>query len=200
MLTEKEKMQRARLYLLKLQKGVDPISGKPLEDDAVLNSERMKRFFDYLFEVLGRDLQALDAQERKPQKRSRRQPFYITDEELKRVRLPETDCMISEFVKAVNEAVNDDSRKRLGARAINAWLVDKGYLKNDTDEMNRTRRSLTEKAAELGIYSRQGMGARGPYTIILHSKQSQDYLLAHLQEIIQWNEEDEDDISGNGDL
>ena len=38
MLTEKEKIQRARMYMYKLSVGIDPISQKKFDNDAALNS------------------------------------------------------------------------------------------------------------------------------------------------------------------
>ena len=113
-----------------------------------------------------------------------KEAFYITPEERSRVKLFDEDCVISEFTNAVNKAVNDTSRKKLQAKTINDWLVNEGYLINSTDANGRTRRELTERSAEIGISSKQGINALGSYTIILYSRRAQEFILENIDKII----------------
>ena len=174
MLTEKEKIQRARMYMYKLSVGIDPISQKKFDNDAALNSE-----------VLGRTLDGIKSEKKTPERRAgTKEAFYITPEERSRVKLFDEDCVISEFTNAVNKAVNDTSRKKLQAKTINDWLVNEGYLINSTDANGRTRRELTERSAEIGISSKQGINALGSYTIILYSRRAQEFILENIDKII----------------
>ena len=187
MLTEKEKIQRARMYMYKLSVGIDPISQKKFDNDAALNSERLKKCFAYVYEVLGRTLDGIKSEKKTPERRAgTKEAFYITPEERARVKLFDEDCVISEFTNAVNKAVNDTSRKKLQAKTINDWLVNEGYLINSTDANGRTRRELTERSAEIGINSKQGINALGSYTIILYSRRAQEFILENIDKIIEY--------------
>lgn len=51
-MTELETMQRAKMYLDKLARGIDPITGQELPEDTVLNNVRLCRCFHYVSGVL----------------------------------------------------------------------------------------------------------------------------------------------------
>lgn len=52
MLTEKEKMQRAKVYMLKLSAGINPIDDSNMDNDTILKNERLSKCFAYVAEVL----------------------------------------------------------------------------------------------------------------------------------------------------
>ena len=47
-MTELETMQRAKMYLDKLARGIDPISNQEMPEDAVLNNVRICRWLHYV--------------------------------------------------------------------------------------------------------------------------------------------------------
>lgn len=191
MLTEKEKIQRARMYMNMLSKGIDPISRKSFDNDTALNNERLKKCFAYVYDVLGNTLDDMDNNKKRTERHSgTKADFYITPEEREKVKLSDEECVISEFANAVNEAVNDVSRKKLQAKKINDWLVNEGYLKNSSDSNGKVRRELTGRSGEIGITSKQGLGAFGPYTIILYTRQAQEFILENIDKIIEYKEEE----------
>ena len=196
MLTEKEKMQRARMYMWKLKNGIDPISNRQIGDDSVLSNERLRRCFQYVFDVLGRDIEVTDAKEKnddhkiRKKKKAGKAKFYITPEEVSRITLDGDTCVISDFVEALNNAVNDSGRKKLLARNINDWLVYKGYLRNSEDDKGKVRRELSERSGEIGISSKKGLGAYGVYTIILYGSEARQFILDNIDEIVEFAEGD----------
>ncbi len=198
MLTEKEKIQRARMYLWKLHENIDPLTDQEIGQDSVLRQERMKKCLAYVVEVLGREVQALEKEEesaaagKKDRKRERqkRRDFYLTQEEIDSVKLVSEPCVISVFLQAVNAAAASDGRKKLQAKKVNNWLVRQGYLEDRQDGRGYLHRELTERSAEIGITSRQGMGSFGPYSIILYDEQAQKYILEHIEDIVKEQEEE----------
>lgn len=196
MLTEKEKMQRARMYMWKLKNGIDPISNRQIGDDSVLSNERLRRCFQYVFDVLGRDIEVTDAKEKnddhkiRKKKKAGKAKFYITPEEVSRITLDGDTCVISDFVEALNNAVNDSGRKKLLARNINDWLVYKGYLRNSEDDKGKVRRELSERSGEIGISSKKGLGSYGVYTIILYGSEARQFILDNIDEIVEFAEGD----------
>ena len=47
-MTELETMQRAKMYLDKLAKGIDPITDQEVPEDSLLNNVRLARCFFYV--------------------------------------------------------------------------------------------------------------------------------------------------------
>ncbi len=188
MLTEKEKMQRAKFYLLMLCSGVDPVTKEPVNADTLKN-ERILKCFRYVSDVLDDTIYGRDRVPAERKSAKTKKDFFITEDELKRVEILPDGAAISEIAAAINSAVSDDSRKKLQSKTINDWLVSQGYLMNRTDEKGRNHRELTEKSADIGITSAQGMGTFGPYTIVLYSEEAQRFILSHINEITNQKEE-----------
>ncbi|MDD6488583.1 MAG: hypothetical protein PUG48_02050 [Clostridia bacterium] len=192
MLTEKEKMQRAKVYMLKLSAGINPIDDSNMNEDIVLKNERLSKCFAYVAEVLDGIING------KPVSKKGKKPFSITAEQLTNINIKSDNIPISEFTSEINSVV-DDNMKKLQPKIINDWLVQKGYLSNSEDETGHLHRELTEKSSEIGITSKQGMGTFGEYTIILYSEQAQKFILDNLLEIIDENNnaKENDDVQGN---
>ena len=177
MVTDTDKLKRAKDYMVKLADGIDPIGGERLTNDTVLSNERLSRCFAYVAEMLQKVIDSggkgLGWQ----------RPFYITPEEIKRVRLSSQPVPISAFVQAVNEAVGDLGRKNLAHNTVTKWLADQGYLRIIQDDDRKTHKELTDKSAEIGITSEERTGQSGTYTAILYDTKAQQYLLNNLLRI-----------------
>jgi hypothetical protein len=178
MITEVDKLKRAKEYLQKLAEGIDPITDTALPDDTALNNERLSRCFAYVAEVLQKVIDN-DGRTSGWQK-----PFFITADDVKRVTLTDQPVSISIFVKAVNDAVGDTGRKKLTHTTLTKWLVEKGFLRVVQDGDNKTHKELTEKSAGIGLSSEVRNGQSGAYTAILYSMQAQQFLLDHLLSIV----------------
>ncbi len=190
MLTEKEKMQRAKNYMLKLANGINPVDDTNMQNDSALKNERLAKCFLYISEVLENAIRRADtsSREKSAQKKTLKKQFEISEQDLQNIHPLDRDCAISELAAEINKITADQNCKKLPAKMINDWLVDKGYLKNETMG-GKTRRELTETSAEIGITSKQGVGAFGNYTIVLFSEQAQQYIIDHLIEIADFAKE-----------
>ena len=51
-MTDLEIMQRAKMYLDRLAQGIDPISGREMPEDTILNQARLARCFSYVSGIL----------------------------------------------------------------------------------------------------------------------------------------------------
>ncbi len=178
MITEIDKLKRAKEYMQKLAAGADPISGAELTGDTVLNNVRLSRCFTYVAEVLQKVIDSggkgLGWQ----------RPFFITPEELKRVRLSDQPVPISAFVQAVNDAAGDLGRKNLAHNTVTKWLAEQGYLRVVQDDDRKTHKELTGKSAGIGISSEEKTGQSGTYTAILYDRRAQQLMLDNLTSII----------------
>lgn len=184
MLTEKEKMQRAKFYMLKLSQGINPTDNSKIQSDTLSGKERLSKCFEYVVQVLDSAIKNETVTQEKTSLKRGKKPFSITREQLEKVKISADDVVISELVSEINKAVADDSVKKLQAKTVNDWPVREGYLKNSVDRKERTHRELTEKSADIGISSKQGIGAFGKYTIVMYSEQAQKFITENLPKII----------------
>ncbi len=178
MVTELDKLKRAKEYMHKLAEGIDPITDTKLPADTVLNNDRLSRCFAYVADVLQK---AIDSGGRTS---GWQKPFSVTADELKKVALANEPVSISVFVKAVNDAAGDAGRKKLTHTTLTKWLVDEGFLRVVQDGDNKTHKELTEKSAGIGMSSEVRDGQSGAYTIILYNRQAQQFLLDNLLSIV----------------
>ena len=178
-MTELEIMQRAKMYMDKLAQGIDPISDQEVPGDSVLNNVRLVRCFFYVSDVLEQVIanggKVISGQAE----------FFITPEELQRVKSVPEDIRISRFAELITETVNDPGRKPLKATTITNWLLEKGYLSKKVDADGKSRRFPTEAGLQLGLALRMTEGQRGAYQVVCYSTKAQQFILDHLLEILQ---------------
>ncbi len=189
MLTEKEKMQRAKVYMLKLADGINPIDDSELDVNA-LNSERLAKCFTYVADVLDTAISENKTSVRT--KRGKKAEFYISNEQLASIELLPGDVVISELVSSINRAADNDNMKKLQPKLINDWLTENGYLRN-SEYGGKKRRELTKKSAEIGISSKKGIGSFGEYKIILYSETAQKFITDNLLNIIEYSKKQNSD-------
>ncbi|MGN0471039.1 MAG: hypothetical protein ACI4GV_09030 [Acutalibacteraceae bacterium] len=198
MLTEKEKMQRAKVYMLKLSAGINPIDDSDMNNDTVLKNERLSKCFAYVAEVLDGAINGKSEIKPSVSKKGKKL-FSITAEQLTNIKIKSDNIPVSELTSEINSVVDDTNMKKLQPKIINDWLVQNGYLSNREDKTGHNHRELTERSSEIGITSKQGIGTFGEYTIILYSEQAQKFILDNLSEIIDEsnNAKENDDVQGN---
>lgn len=178
-MTELETMQRAKMYLDKLAQGIDPITDEEMPEDSVLNNVRLARCFFYVSGVLDQ----LIANGGKVNK-SAKGDFYITEEELRRVKPSQEPILISQFLELVMNAIGDPERKRLSHTTITNWLIVKGFLQKQESPDGKSKRLPTPAGEQLGLTVRTREGQYGTYQAVYYSQGAQQFLLDHLQDIL----------------
>lgn len=178
-------MQRAKVYMQKLAVGINPIDDSIITNDSALKNERLSKCFTYIAEILENDINNI-GHTKSIVKKSVKKDFTITPQQIQNIHTLSKDCTISELADEINQAVKNSDCKKLTSKVINDWMVNNGYLKNVPYGNGKTRREPTEKAAAIGIITKQGIGSFGDFTIILYSEQAQQYIIDHLTEIAAW--------------
>ena len=114
--------------------------------------------------------------------RKTKRPFSITPEKLDEVVLSDA-CMLSELTDQINELCSAKDMKKLTAASVNELLVQKGYLKEEEQGENRIKR-VTEKGIAAGICEeeRQSKFGGGHYYAMIHTRKSQEMIIAELKE------------------
>ena len=179
-MTELEIMQRAKVYMEKLAQGIDPISDQEIPEDSVLNNVRLARCFFYVSGVLDQVIANGGKVAHTPQK-----DFSITDEELRRINPSQEPIRITQFVELVMNAINDADRKRLKTTTITSWLIEKGFMSKQADADGKTKRLPTAMGEQIGLTVKLREGQYGTYQAVYYSAEAQQFILDHLQEILQ---------------
>lgn len=177
-MTELETMQRAKMYLDKLARGIDPITDKEVPEDSVLNQVRICRCLHYVSGVLEQVIANGGAIGEKA-------PFTISRERMQMVHISEHPIRISDFTENINRAAADPSRKKLKATDITNWLLEQGYLQKELGPDGKQRRAPTELGQRWGITAQMQQGPNGYYLSISYDSNAQRLILDHLEEILR---------------
>lgn len=118
MLTEKEKMQRAKMYLLKLSKGINPIDNTKTED-SVLSNKRLMKCFEYVAEVLDKSINGGKTVQTNERTSRSKNPFFINSQQIQNINIKDEPCAVSELAAEINSAVDGNDCKKLQAKHIN---------------------------------------------------------------------------------
>ena len=178
-MTELETMQRAKMYLDKLARGVDPITDRELPEDTVLNNVRICRCLHYVSGVLDQVI----ANGGVVGKREGT-PFVIDRSCMGRICLTQKPVSLTEFTGNIVAAMDDPNMKRPNARAIIGWLTQRGLMELTTDAEGKQRRLPTEAGLRAGLSTARRMGQNGEYLAVYYDANIQRLILDNLEEIL----------------
>ena len=179
-MTELETMQRAKMYMDKLARGIDPITNQEISDDSVLNNVRLARCFYYVSDVLEKVI----ANGGNVGSTPKRQSFAITPEQLAMVRLSPEPVRVSWIVDSLAEAVNDPEMRKLNATVITNWLLQQGFLEKRTTPEGKNTRVPTHSGHAIGLTSETRQGRDGIYEMVLYNLDAQRFVLDHLMDML----------------
>ena len=180
-MTELETMQRAKMYMDKLARGIDPISDQPLPGDTALNQARLSRCFAYVSDVLGRVIANGGSVGAAP----RLNPFAITPEQLAMVQLSREPIRVTQLTDQIAAAVNDPGMKKLSTTVITNWLLANGFMEKQTAPDGKNYRVPTSAGMALGISTETRQGQYGEYQAVFYSTNAQRFVLDHLLEMLR---------------
>lgn len=180
-MTELETMQRAKMYLNKLSRGIDPITDTEVPEDSVLNNVRLARCFSYVSGVLQ---QVIDHGGSVTAPRGHKRPFSITPQQLSQVTLPDHGLRITEFADLLLAAVKNPAMKRPNATVFTNWLVEQRFLQKVAGPDGKQQRIPTEAGLKLGLYTESRQSSYGTYEAVFYSPDAQRFLLEHIPEIL----------------
>lgn len=176
-----EMLKRAKTYLEQLAHGFDPISGESLPNDTVLNNVRISRCFFFVTEILQ---QVIDNGGKVVSTaRKSNLPFKITEEQKSKIVISDEPIQISEFTNRINEQVDETTQGKLKVTVFGTWLVEKGFMKIEIRN-NKKHKLPTDAGAKLGIVAEWRDYEDRSYYKATYSRQAQQFLLDHLDEII----------------
>lgn len=152
MADEKQLLARARDYLDALSRGHDPLTGREIVDDSVLDEPRMRRCFAFVAAYLQRELsRASDAKD-----------IYLPSPEEQSRICSDEDITLSDFHDRIEAAASAAGKTPLSPREINHFLLRSGLVEGRVESVFVERRVLraNAQAEELGIYDKPRLSPR----------------------------------------
>ena len=178
-MTELETMQRAKMYLEKLSRGIDPITDREMPEDSVLNNVRICRCLHYVSGILDQVI----ANGGVVGKREGT-PFVIDRSRMGSIRLTQSPVSLTEFTGNIVACMGDPNMKKPNPKAITGWLIQRGLMELTTDPEGKQRRLPTEAGFRAGLSTARRMGANGEYLAVYYDANIQRLILDHLEEIL----------------
>lgn len=178
-MTELETVQRAKHYMDLLARGIDPISGKEIPDDSVLNQVRLARCFLYVSDVLGQVI----ANGRSVGAENKRE-FQLTESQMAGISASSEPVSISQLTQMLYAAAADPQMKKPAATRITNWLLEKGLLEKKTMANGKINRVPTRRGIQLGMFTQLRQGREGEYHAVFYNTDAQRFILGHLPDIL----------------
>lgn len=185
MATEVEKLERAKSYIESLINGVDPITQQSVQDESVLQNQRILRCFQYITEILEKVIEN-GGEISKKVTRSKMYPLELTKEQINKIELSEEVVPVSTIAERINAVKEDEYMAKITAVKITTWLMAEGYLKEFYNEHGKKQKVTNEQGIALGITTEERVSpTRGSYMINFYNRNAQHFVIEHLKEILQ---------------
>lgn len=176
-------MKHAKSYIDQLANGIDPISGKAISPDCVLNQVRLVRCLFYVSDIL-RQVIENGGQVVAKKRSGKKEPFQMTEEIRGVVRCLPVPVPITQFLAQFNNARDEETMKKLPPTLVTGWLVEKGFLMVETTPDGRRKKRPTDAGRELGIFTESRQGKHGVYEAILYDESAQQFLIDNMDTIL----------------
>jgi hypothetical protein len=183
MVNDVEKLEKARNVLLKIAKGIDPLTGEVIAADSFLNDPRIIRCFYYVAEVLEGVRNGAYA---KPAGRAAE--FVITPEQKSQIVLPEGKIGVNEFSKRVNACIDPSLSKNLSGVELNKRLKAMGILGEQPAGTGKTRTVTNETSAQYGFELEKRSYNGVEYEMVVINDRGKQFLLDNLETIMKAGE------------
>jgi len=186
-----EQLGKAKKVMDMLAFGQNPLTGDPLPNDTILNTIELARSFFFTSQVLSEIMANGMPKSRSCSTRLYKKQFAITDEQIQ-ASISSVPQTITNFIKIVNDVVQDDSMVKLKSASVTSWLVEQGLMEISVDPIShKTLRLPTEKGNFMGITTEKRTSINGDYTVALYSKEAQLFVLENIDDILSYNYEKE---------
>lgn len=184
-MTEKEILQRAKMYMDKLARGINPLDDTEIPEGEVVNNIRLSRCFLYVSDVLEN---LIDGKKGTGTKKMKKSAFSITREQIDRFVYSKAPLTVAEFAERINSLINQDEMKKISRRKIFEWLISINLIEEKNDlNTNRTVKSPTSLGIEIGISYEQKISQNGfSYNIIVLTEKAQHFVIDNIDGLIEY--------------
>lgn len=172
-------MDKAKILLQKIAKGIDPLTGEIVPEESFLNDPGVIRCFYFLIDVL--DYTASGAYD-KPGWRMAR--FCITPEQKNKVRFVSPRTGVNEFAKCVNMCIDPCRSKKLTGVVLNKGLKRMGILGEAITADGKKRTVANEKSFDFGFETEKRVYNGIEYEMVVINEKGRKFLLDNLESIM----------------
>ena len=193
-MTELEKIAHAKTYIEKLANGIDPRTNRAASETDLINQVYISRCLFYVADVLRQivDAGGLPSQGAHPQKwtaqrnrpKPQKAPFRLDYEARKNFCYSDVPITISEITLRINALIDSEQMTKLSYKSILTWLIETGFLFQISGAGGKAIRKPTAAGEKLGISLDYRQGPEGPYTVVMYSREAQEFILDHLDAIL----------------
>ena len=180
-MTELEKIEYTKSFIDDLANGINPLDGTPVPDGELLNNVRISRCMFYVSDILR---QVIEKGGVKPQKKEKKAPFEITSEQLERFEYSDKPIPLSEIAKRLKALIDTEKMQRLTYKALAAWLIDIGALKEKENDEGKKKKYPTDMGKSLGISEEKRSGMYGDYIVVVYNREAQQFVIDNLSSVI----------------
>lgn len=178
MATEYEKMEKAKIVLTKIAKGINPLTGEQIRKESFLNDPKIIRCFYFVAEVLDNVINGAYSNRGKIN-------FVITPEQKSKVKFPEGEIGVSEFSRCINMCIDPIKSKNLTAAELNKRLKKIGILSEVLNPATGKMRTITNSNSEkygLTMVKQSYNGVE--YDKVVMNDNGKKYLLDNIEKIM----------------
>ena len=176
-----EMTKQVKASLEQLANGLDPASGAELPEDTILNDVQLSRHFFFAAAVLQKVID--NGGEVRRVVTQKLPPFAITAEEKSEIELSGEPVQITRLCEMINNRIDATKMSKLKVTAFGKWLLAKGFLMFDTHKNEQYKRP-TEIGESVGLSCALRTFGDREYYAITYSRDAQQFLLDHLDEVI----------------
>lgn len=190
-MTELEIIVHAKKYIDSLAKGIDPLSGKELKDDDIVNNVRISRCLFYVSGILQKVIDNGGEVQREKLKCSERAEFSLTDEQ--KLRLTPEDYLQSsaKITAAINAQIDEYTMKKLKVTTLNNWLVSIGFLAEVTSGTGRTHKIPTPEGEAMGLREKEFSDQNGTHKYVAYNRSAQQFIFDNIDAVIGFAHQEE---------
>ena len=188
-MTEQEITQRAKDYIDKLANGINPLTGEAVDENDIVNNVRIARCLFYVSGILEQVIEKGLGKKRERGAKSNKQPFSLTDEQLKNLEYSDTPISVTAFVQRVNRLIESPDIRRLSYKDVQHWLVSEGMLEPADGRYGSAKLCPTEYGSQLGMEIEKRTGPYHTYYCVFYDRRAQEFIAAHLSDISKYADE-----------
>ncbi|RUL52017.1 MULTISPECIES: hypothetical protein [Lysinibacillus] len=178
MMLDRQKLVESQTVVKKIANGINPIDDTPFNDTSFLTTPQVIQpifyLFNYMFHIANGNISS----------RQRPKQFFITNEQLDNVVLPEGKIGIMEFAKAINEVIDPTISKKLNGAMINKKLKELQILSEAIDEEGHRRTITNENSEAYGIESVTKSFRGREYQKVVFNEVGKQFLLKNLKQLM----------------
>lgn len=184
MITELEKMERAKMYIDKMAEGINPITNEYAPENDTINNVRISRCLFYISEILEKVIaNGGEVTQVVKSTGGSRNFFFITDEQLDRLSPRENSCYAKDIAEDIKAVTAENNTAKFQATWITEWLVSVGML-----EQTEKGKCATDAGVSIGIESqlRQSI-QKGEYFVNVYSPEAQQFIFDNIYAVIEFH-------------